>query len=151
MNRCSEELIARVMGYLSERFGIPIELFEGRVFYQRPGGRVYMGPNDKIEGVAADSAGILIARVHRTVKPSSCLLQLFGSHVTRNGIILTREQALACVAGKDVMVHARQLEGARPGYVLLTYGDIALGCGLLRDTTIHNVLPKATHLDLAYL
>jgi hypothetical protein len=141
----------QVLGYLRERFGLTEAELGGFGLYMASKGRIYLGPRRTIDRPPAVSLGLLVARVSGTVKPSTNLLQSFGRHISRNLIILTREQAMSFARGSDLEVGEDALGGATDGYVLLKYGDAPLGCGLLRGRSVRNMLPKAKRLELRYL
>lgn len=151
MKPCPTEYSTRVTGYLEERFGLPRELFDGYALWLGSGGRIYLGPLPPSLPVEIATCGLMIARVQRTIKPSTALFQLLGYHVTRARIELTDAQTKAYVAGEDVAPSPEQIADVRIGYVCLTHDGIAIGCGLLKNGMIENVLPKAVRLKLSYV
>ena len=147
---CSETEKDQVIVYLSERFGMASELFSSWEFYSGSKGRIILGPKDINPALRPDTAGLLIARIAKTVKPSSNLLQLFGTHVSRNAISLSRENTMRFVRGEDLSLSPEESATATEGYVLLRFAHYALGCGLLKDGRIKNMLPKAKRVGLKY-
>lgn len=144
MTVCPPEVEQRVIGYLHERFGMDPWLWTPYRFYWSSRGRVYLGPRLLLDNPEPDSAGCLIARIHRSVKPSSVLFQRFGAHVTRASIDLTREQTQRYLAGDSVDVALSQTVDCRPGFVMLRYDEMPLGCGLLREGgLIENQVPRS--------
>lgn len=143
-----DQLKAAVLDYLEGRFGLDPELFSGSGFYLASKGRVYLGPQQSIPKPRIVTIGLLVARVGENIKPTTNLLQAFGRHVKKNSIALSREQTLAYARGEDISPDAGD---ATEGYVLLSYEGHPLGCGLLKDGTIKNMLPKAKRTELKYL
>ena len=140
-----------VIQYIEERFGIPSSVFEGYSFYAGPSGRIFLGPREAIDLSLVDTTGILIARIGKSVKPSTLFFQMYGSQVLRNGVALTREQAQNYIAGIDLELSSEAIGAATRGYVMVSYGNYALGCGLLRGNLLENVLPKEMRMTLSHL
>jgi len=136
-----------LFGYLEKRFGIPASVFAEHEFYAASKGRVYIGPKKAISEPNVVSVGMLAARISRTVKPSTNLLQLFGRHATKNTIKLDRENTLKYVRGEDIEVET----DATGGYVLLAYKGSPIGCGFLEKGSVKNLLPKAKRAQLKFL
>ncbi|MBU8934527.1 MAG: hypothetical protein KOO62_11035 [candidate division Zixibacteria bacterium] len=147
---CPPETIHRVLEYFGERFGISPVVFGSWVFFAGPRGRVFLGPPTTLGLEAADTCGILIARVQKTVKPSTFLFQSFGRHVTRNIITLDREQTERFCCGEDIVLSADAIGDAARGFVMVAYDDLPLGCGLLKDGRLENQIPKPYRMSLKY-
>lgn len=148
---CPDDIRFRVVGYLKERFGMTESLWEDYEFYQSSRGRIHLGPSELTDRPEPDSAGCLIARVQRTVKPSSALFQLFGQHVQQEILDLDRDQTRRYLAGESLDLLPDQIADCRPGFVMLRYDGLPLACGLLRDgAQLENQLPRASwcHVDL---
>lgn len=141
----------KVFQYLEERFGIKRALFDDYGLYMASKGRIYLGPRRVPDVPKIATIGLLVARVAGAVKPSTNLLQALGSHVTRNIIDASKEQAIAYARGGDFPLGKGKPEGVSDGYVLVRYDGAALGCGLLQGGTIKNMLPKAKRLELRYI
>lgn len=148
---CPEDMRIRTIAYLEERFGLSATLFEGFTMYAGAKGRVILGPGGIPDSLAPDTAGLVIARVHRSVKPTTNLLQVFGRLVQRNAITLSRENTLRFLQGSDIVLSPADRVDAYPGYVLVKYGDYPLGCGLFQENHIKNMLPRAKRLDVDFL
>jgi len=138
-----------ILAYFEERFGIAKKEFEGFRLYADRKGRVMLGPKGIPLDDKAISVGMQIARVGNDMKPSTNFLQLFGRHATKNSISLTKEQTHAYLMGEDVQPSGKV--DATDGYVLLKYLDYPLACGLLKNKTIKNVLPKPRRMDAKHL
>jgi NOL1/NOP2/fmu family ribosome biogenesis protein len=148
---CPETDKHATLEYLERRFGLLPELFDDFEFYAGPNGRVILGPQQIDERLSPDTAGLLIARMGKTVKPSTNLLQLFGHHAIRGIVTLNREQTILCIKGVDLEVTEAEIGGTTEGYVLLKHLSFPLGCGLLQGNHIKNMLPRAKRLDVKFL
>jgi NOL1/NOP2/fmu family ribosome biogenesis protein len=148
---CEPEIRDQVLDYLELRFGLPRAIFDQFGFYAGPKGRVIVGPKRFDDRISPDTAGLLIARVHKSVKPTTNLLQIFGSQVRRNVITLSRSQTLKYLQGLDIRPTAEDIVDATNGYVLLKYDVYALGCGLYQADAVKNMLPRAKRIELEHL
>lgn len=135
---------ADVLAYLEQRFGLEPGLFADYGLYAASKGRIYLGPKKLVNHPRIATAGLLIGRGGKGIKPSTNLLQLFGRHVKRNFLDLEKENARAFMAGADVS--AGEAGSATDGYVLVRYLGFPLGCGLLQKGQVKNMLPKAKRL-----
>ena len=142
------ELRTRVFEYFRERLGLDPAIFQPYELYAGPTGRILLGPKTDIDPALIDTAGILIARIHRTVKPSTHLFQLFGRHVTSNIVRLDRENVARYCRGEHFALSPTEIGASTRGFVMVAYGDLPLGCGLLKDGQLENQLPKQYRLVL---
>lgn len=148
---CEPEIREQVLDYLELRFGLAKTNFDEYGFYAGPKGRVIVGPKLIDDRIEPATAGLLIARVHKSVKPTTNLLQIFGSLVKRNIITLSRAQTLKYLQGLDIRPGAEDAIDATNGYVLLKYDQYSLGCGLYQDDQVKNMLPRAKRIQLEHL
>lgn len=146
-----QKILKMVTTYLDDRFGISTESLSDFGLYLASKGRVYLGPKRIIEKPKIVTLGIIIARVSRSVKPSTNLLQLFGRQVTKNYIVLSPDQTKSFVKGEDLRLSEEQIGTCTDGYILLRYLEYPLGCGFLQAKTVKNLLPKAKRLELKYI
>jgi NOL1/NOP2/fmu family ribosome biogenesis protein len=137
--------------YLERRFGLTADALEGLEFYASANGRIILGPREIDPVLSPDTAGLLIARIGNSVKPSTNLLQVVGDKFTRGFIHLNRDQAANYIKGLDITVTSEDIGGTTEGYVLLRYLGFSLGCGLLQGNHIKNMLPKAKRIDVRFL
>jgi NOL1/NOP2/fmu family ribosome biogenesis protein len=137
--------------YLERRYGLMPELFADFEFYASANGRIILGPKQIGPFLSPDTAGLLIARMGNTVKPSTNLLQLVGGLILKNFVALERENAIRYIKGLDLEVTPTEIGETTEGYVLLKYITFPLGCGLLQGSHIKNMLPKAKRLDVRFL
>lgn len=140
-----------VFTYLEERFLLERDLFQNFTLYLASKGRIYLGPKNLVQHPRIATVGLLIARISGTIKPTTNLLQLFGRSVKKNFIYLTKDNAKKYARGDDLFISPEEMGDATAGYVLLRYLDFSLGCGLLKDNKIKNMLPKAKRLELQHL
>ena len=148
---CSARDSSLTLYYLEKRFGISPEWFADFEFFASANGRIILGPKEIDSCLSPDTAGLLITRLGNTVKPTTNLLQLFGTHVTSSFITLDREKAMHYIKGLDLEVTAAEIGETTEGYVLLKYLAFPLGCGLLQGSHIKNMLPKAKRIDVRFL
>jgi len=142
---------ADVLTYLEQRFGLEKAIFSDNGLYATSKGRIYLGPKRLINHPRIATVGLLIARSGGAIKPSTNLLQLFGRQVTKNYVVLSKENASTFIGGNDVKVVAGEKGEATDGYVLVRYMDFSLGCGMLHGNDVRNMLPKAKRLAVTYL
>jgi len=142
----------QIFSYLKERFGLSRKIFDRIEFFERSKGRVFAvskGASDHLNSVKPVTAGLLFARVHGSVKPTSNIIQLFGSKATKNILSLEKEQAKQFIQGFDLDVS--DFQGCTDGYVIVKYNDFPLGVGLLKSSTIKNMLNKAKRINVEIL
>jgi len=149
--KCSPQDQEKILIYFEERFGIQRQLFEDFRFYSASKGRIYIGPKNLIEKPKPVTGGILIARISRDIKPTTIFLQLFGKNATKNKIRLNKEHTIRFIQGENLDLTNNKVQDASNGYVLITYLDFPVGCGLLKGHHIRNVIPRPKLLDLEFL
>ena len=151
---CPEDIRRRMLGYLSERFGFDVSLLEPYELYLSESARqkIFLGPKTAFPLDRTDTGGVLIARAGDTIKPATSFFQLFGRHVVRNIVRLTRGQVTAYCAGEDLALSSDQVSEVKIGFVMVVWEDHHLGCGLLRENgMLENQVPKANRVRLERL
>jgi NOL1/NOP2/fmu family ribosome biogenesis protein len=148
---CSDSDKTLTLDYLERRYGLSRDLLADFEFYAGPNGRVILGPKEIDPCLSPDTAGLLIARIGNSVKPSTNLLQVVGALAVRNAIILDKDKATRYIKGLDLQLTPEEIGDTTEGYVLLKYLAFPLGCGLLQAGHIKNMLPKAKRLDIKFL
>lgn len=148
MKRLKLEERREVEDYFEKRFGISKKIFTGYCFYSGGKGKIYLGMGVP-ENLDVISAGIIIARKGKSIKPTTNFIQIFGNHATRNIIKLSVEDAIRYIKGEDLKVEVKP--DISDGYVILKYSGFPLGCGLLKNGKIKNMIPKAKRLDVKYI
>ncbi len=151
IERCPEEYKVMTLEYLERRFDLPATLFDDFEFYASANGRIILGPKEIDSVLNPDAAGLLIARIGNTVKPSTNLLQAFGGNIKRNALQLGREQAARYIKGLDLDATPEEIGETTDGYVLVKHLNFPLGCGLLQAGHVKNMLPKAKRIDIKFL
>ncbi len=146
---CPQEQIDRVLEYFLKRFGVDTSVFAPYQFYSGPNGRILLGPNIRIN-VAIDTTGLLIARIHRTVKPTSDFFQSFGQFVTKNIVTLSHKHVPEFCTGATIALDTFERNDAARGFVMAAYNSLPLGCGLLQDNILKSQIPKRNQLLLKY-
>ena len=139
---------------LKERFGLDPKLFQDYDFFINTKNKIFI--LNKTSSKLVESypkrlmnVGILFARKDAVIKPTSNMLQIFGHSARKNIIELNRPRARIYIEGFDI--DFREEISAVDGYVILRYGNNTLGCGLLKDFALKNVIPKAKRMRLKYL
>jgi len=123
---------------MESRFGIPPAAFEGVNFY-RKGRNVWAFSLPEIPDLRCESVGLRFLSVRgRVPKPTTYALQLFGRLATKNSVDLSASQAEKFIAGERQRLEA-ELED---GYVVVSYRDGVLGCGLYVRGVLASQLPK---------
>jgi NOL1/NOP2/fmu family ribosome biogenesis protein len=151
IEECPPRQQSLVIEYFEKRFGIERLLFNDFEFYVASKGRIYLGPKNLIDKPKPVTAGMLIARISRSIKPTTIFFQLFGKYVKRNLIALNKEKAHYFIQGEDLDLPVDELLDASDGYVLVTYRGFPLGCSLLKGNSLRNKIPKSKRLDLDFL
>jgi NOL1/NOP2/fmu family ribosome biogenesis protein len=147
---CPDDVRTRVVDYLEERFGLDPKVLSGYSFWVSAKGRVIIGPATIPAGISIDTAGILIARALNNVKPSSNLLQLFGRQMSRGIVSLQRDEARTFMQGLDMALPSYAEVDFSDGYVVMQYEGYPLGCALLKEGKIKNMLPRAKRLNVEF-
>ncbi len=151
IENCTKQDKLLVVNYLLERFDIQENIFDGYEFYSGGQGRIYLGPSSVSSISKIVTAGLSIARVSSSVKPTTNFFQSFGQHVKKNIVLPNKEKVLKYLKGEDFQLDETEMNGSTQGYVMIKYGDYFLGCGLFQNNWIKNVLPKEKRLDIKFI
>ena len=144
-NRTAFELEdrSRVVGLWQERFGIPAQVFDGFSFYRRAQ-NVWAFSDTTLPKLSYEAIGLRMMNFKEEPwKPTSCALQFFGRHATKNAVHLNREQSGIFFAGKSQVLEAN----VEPGYVVVFYNGDVLGCGLYSHGKLISQLPKERRIS----
>lgn len=156
--------IIKILEVLEERFGFPKKIFQEYKFLQSKD-RIYI-ISKKLSSIGLNpiTQGYLFARINKTIKPSTDMIQVFGKYATKNIIELEREEAKKIIQGLDIeldflserksavskeMIYNRN--SLTDGYVILRYKNYDLGCGLLKEGRIKNQIPKGKRINVKFL
>jgi hypothetical protein len=140
-----------LLEYLEKRFGIERGVFEGLELMDNGKGRVFALSREAAIFALGNnimSASLPFARLDGAVKPTSAMIQAFGRLAGSGVITLDKKHAKEFAEGYDIDVKGH---GCTDGYVILKYHDRPLGCGMLRENKIKNMLPKAKRMSLELL
>ncbi len=150
IQHCPDDIKTRLLEYLSERFGFDTSVLDSYEIYMSESSRqkIFLGPKMAFPVRKCDTGGVLIARAGRTIKPGTSLFQLFGEHIKKNIARLTKDQVAAFVAGSDLELQPEQIDNAERGFVMVSWENRPLGCGLLKDNRLENQIPKANRIEL---
>ena len=145
------ETVTFTLEYLESRFGMDSSVFSNAKFYLGSRSRLYM-INESVEiAQYAVTAGLLVARVPKFVKPSTNFLQAFENSITSSKLQLDKTQAHEYISGEDLTLEAYTNKIPTNGYIAVFYETYCLGCGFLKNGAVRNVLPKEKHLNLKFL
>lgn len=133
-----EPEVARFLEPFRERFGLDGDRIAS-YRYRRTGRRYLMAfPQDHDPGLpfASQSTGLAVLRVNgRVPKPTTRAAVAFGHAVTRNRVLLSREEALQFIGGSTSKPDVAGSAGiTSAGWVLVTHGRMSLGIGIARKT-----------------
>ena len=94
-----------ILNYCEERFGISRTIFNNYNWYIGSKNRIYIGP-EEIKRLRPESIGLCIFRLDKTPKPTTNFIQLFGTRITKNFIILNKKDTLDFCNGSDLEIEA---------------------------------------------
>jgi len=137
-----------LLEYFENRFGLGGTIFSGMNFYAAGKKRIFLSSARPVQENPV-IVGLAVARIGKkgSIKPTTAMIQLFGKYASKNILEISREQAIDYVNGKDL----ENVAGASDGYVIVRYKNYDLGCGLLRNNYLKNMLPKKKRLDVTIL
>jgi NOL1/NOP2/fmu family ribosome biogenesis protein len=134
---------SKIAGLWQERFEIPVQVFDGFCFYRRAQ-NVWAFSDTALPKLSYEAIGLRMMNFKEEPwKPTSCALQVFGRHATKNTVHLTREQSRIFFAGKSQVLEAN----VEPGYVVVFYNGDVLGCGLYSHGKLVSQLPKERRIS----
>lgn len=134
---------SKIVRLWQERFGIPVQVFDGFSFYRRAR-NVWAFSDAALPKLSYEAIGLRMMNFKEEPwKPTSCALQVFGRHATKNAVHLTGEQSGIFFAGKSQVLEAE----VEPGYVVVFYNGDVLGCGLYSHGTLISQLPKERRIS----
>jgi NOL1/NOP2/fmu family ribosome biogenesis protein len=125
---------------LSERFGIPREVFD-RLGVLEDQETVFVGTPEVMEfdAVRPMRRGIRLARIYPySVKPTTFGMQVLGGQATRNVVDLTDEQAKLLINGGRINTEVE----ANNGFVLLGWRGLVVGVGFYKRPVLKSQIPR---------
>lgn len=128
------------------RFGIPEDVFSGFQFF-RKAKSIWAISDTALPRLSFESLGMRIMNLKdQPWKPTTCALQVFGKHATRNLVHLDKNQALRFLEGgtQEIEPDSESYSAAQPesGYVVVFYRGEVLGCGLYSHGKLVSQIPK---------
>jgi NOL1/NOP2/fmu family ribosome biogenesis protein len=134
---------SKIAGLWQERFGVPVQVFDSFCFYRRAQ-NVWAFSDSVLPKLRYEAIGLRMMNFKEEPwKPTSCALQVFGRHATKNAVHLTGEQSRIFFAGKSQVLEAE----VEPGYVVVFYNGDVLGCGLYSHGKLISQLPKERRIS----
>ena len=122
---------------------IPVQVFDGFCFYRRAQ-NVWAFSDTTLPKLSYEAIGLRMMNFKEEPwKPTSCALQVFGRHATKNVVHLTSEQSRIFFAGSSQVLEAN----VEPGYVVVFYNGDVLGCGLYSHGKLVSQLPKERRIS----
>jgi NOL1/NOP2/fmu family ribosome biogenesis protein len=126
-----------------DRFGIAATIFARYSFYRRAQ-NVWAFSNAALPNLSYEAVGLRMMNFkEKPWKPTTCALQVFGKHATKNAIYLNVKQARCFLAGNSQVLEA----DAESGYVVVRYKGEVLGCGLYSHGRLVSQLPKERRIS----
>lgn len=131
---------------LRDRFGIDSNLFSAFRLWMKGKDKIWISDYacEPTVNVLVQTLGMSLLRL--PYKPTTCALQRFGSHLTRNVIELNDFEAVKCFLRGDSQ---RITSSVQPGYVHVRYGAYELGCGLYKEGYLYSQIPKSLRTTIA--
>ena len=125
---------------LSERFGIPREVFD-RLDAIEEQETVFVGTPEVMEFdvVRPMRRGIRLARIYPySLKPTTFGMQVLGGHATRNMVDVNDEQAKLLINGGSLSAEVE----VDNGFVLLRWRGFVVGVGFYKRPVLKSQIPR---------
>jgi len=141
---------ASILSGLEERFGLDQNLFDPFLLFEATKGRIFITSQIPHEALKyyIQTLGQLFCRLDASTKPSTNMIQIFGKHATKNVLELEKSNAQNAITGFDLETKE---SNCSDGYVILKYKSFFLGCGLLKEGKLKNMIPKAKRIRVDLL
>jgi NOL1/NOP2/fmu family ribosome biogenesis protein len=131
---------SEVSELMNSRFGIPEQAFSGFLFF-RKAKSVWAISEAELPRLSYESLGMRIMNLKdRPWKPTTCALQIFGRHASRNLVHLDEREAMLFLQGASMLLSPEPV--LEPGYVVVFYRGEVLGCGLYTRGRLVSQIPK---------
>lgn len=132
-----------LFSYLEERFGIPEKLFDDYLFFKKKNSWWLLRRIAHIElasQLKVSKVGIkAFQRVGAFVKPTTRMIQIFGSAATKARLEIDIPQLKRLVAGEELTVEV----DLDKGYVILCLGESRiLGLGFFINGRVRSQIPR---------
>jgi len=125
---------------LSERFGIPREVFD-RLAEVEDQETVFVGTPEVMEfgAVRPMRRGIRLARMYPySLKPTTFGMQVLGGEATRNVVDVNDEQAKQLINGGSLNIEVE----ATNGFVLIRWRRFVAGVGFYKRPVLKSQIPR---------
>jgi len=130
----------------NSRFAIPEFAFSGYCFF-RKARSIWAISDSELPHLSYEAIGMRIMNCKdRPWKPTTCALQIFGRHATKNVMHLQSEPARFFLEGKSQEVDPAIAGDCESGYVVVFYRGDVLGCGLYSHGKLVSQIPKERRL-----
>ena len=139
--------IKRIKDYCLERFRLKNHVWKSYKWHIGSKNRIYLSNTKDIERINPESIGICIFRLDKTPKPTTNFLQLFGNQIYKNVIVLNKKQTTDYCNGLNLEPETN----VEPGFVIVKYKKITLGCGHWNENLLKNQIPKSRFCKINYL
>ena len=140
LNELNKDVKKIIIDYSLERFGISKKHLDGYNWYIGSKNRIYIGP-EELKRIRPESIGLCIFRIHKTPKPTTNFIQLFGHLITKNVISIDAKEVVEFCSGKDL--RPNEATEAVPGFVAVKNNDRSIGCGHWNGNLLKNQIPKS--------
>jgi NOL1/NOP2/fmu family ribosome biogenesis protein len=132
----------RLLSYLEGRFGIPENLFDDCLLFERKKSWWLLRNTPQLVAASRIKVSLVglraFSRVGDYVKPSTRMIQIFGNRATRARCDLREGALQTLMAGEPIPVDL-PIEN---GYVILSLKGHILGLGLLINGLIRSQIPR---------
>lgn len=134
----------RIFSYMEDRFGIPEKVFDDYLLFKRKGSWQFIN-NGVLHAVSASQLKVskvglrAFQKIGKFVKPTTRLIQVFGTAATKARIEINDEQLARLVAGEELSMDM----DLDTGYVILVQGNKRiLGLGFFINGRVRSQIPK---------
>jgi NOL1/NOP2/fmu family ribosome biogenesis protein len=127
---------------LSQRFALAPEAIAHSLCWATGKRRLWLTTHDcrPLPGLSPQTLGLPLAtQTNLGLKPSTAFLQRWAGAVRQNAIALPDRAAAECFVRGETQTLTAAVE---PGYVQVSWADLALGCGWYRQGQLQSQLPK---------
>jgi NOL1/NOP2/fmu family ribosome biogenesis protein len=134
----------RIFSYMEDRFGIPEKVFDNYLLFKRKGSWQLIN-NAILQAVSASQLKVskvglrAFQKIGKFVKPTTRLIQVFGTAATKAKIEIDDEQLAGLVAGQELSMDM----DLDTGYVILVQRNgRVLGLGFFINGRVRSQIPK---------
>ena len=142
-----EAVVQELLRFIEDRFGIPSDVFDGYVIFQRKKGEFWITSEECFD---FDDASMCSRRGFRFAQSltkggfrlSTHAIQLFGRHAVKNVVEVNEEEREAFIRGMDL----KNRWGSLKGQVIVRYRGIPLGSAVVVGDVLKNQVPAARRI-----